>query len=269
MADLDPLLGKLRNLRAVVQATRAVNINMAAPREAAKSLVQVYFRDVRPGASRYLDKAKLGSVDDEMQSLNALANGRNAKKSYLAVLKRLITLAESAHFETVKAQSDDNAKRLASGEMTAVESRIYATLSKMLPTAAAAYRQAIVDLPTQRHSYRGPAIDLREALREVLDHMAPDDGVRNAPGFKLEPNTNGPTMAQKTRYIMKQRQISAAIATPAVDATGLVDTVSGRIVRAAYVSGSVSVHVSPTQAEVQQLKLHVDSALAQLLGIFT
>lgn len=50
-----------------------------------------------------------------------------------------------------------------------------------------AYQQALLDLATpDRLSWRGPATDLREALRETLDVLAPDDEAKAMPGFKLE-----------------------------------------------------------------------------------
>jgi hypothetical protein len=152
--------------------------------------------------------------------------------------------------------------------MNDVEARIHTTLLAMLPAASNSYRQAVVDLRSERFSYRGPASDLREALREVLDHMAPDAAVMSAQGFKLEANRAGPTMAQKARFILRQRDTSESVAKPALEATALVDTMTAGMVRSTYTSGAANVHVSPTRAEVQQLKLHVDSALARLLGIF-
>jgi hypothetical protein len=57
-------------------------------------------------------------------------------------------------------------------------------------------------------SWRGPATDFRESLRETLDHLAPDSAVKAEPGFKLEQNTSGPTMKQKVRFILKKRGVS-------------------------------------------------------------
>ena len=56
-----------------------------------------------------------------------------------------------------------------------------------------------------RMSYRGPATDLRECLREVLDHLAPDDAVTSGSGFVLEKDRTSPTMKQKVRFILRSR----------------------------------------------------------------
>ena len=58
---------------------------------------------------------------------------------------------------------------------TSVEVQIIETLQSLVPTAALSYQQAIRDLAdSTRVSYRGPAAELREVLREVCDHLAPD-----------------------------------------------------------------------------------------------
>jgi hypothetical protein len=203
-----------------------------------------------------------------MQRLLGLSNAPNAKASYAAVLKDITKFGLSARFDVERSLSDAEVTRLKQHGLTAVEGQIHKTLADMLPSAALSYRQALQDLATQRFSYRGPAIELREALREVLDHMAPDTDVEKSAGYKQDASTHGPTMAQKARYIMKQRQTTDALAKPTFQATALVDAMTASMVRSTYQSGSVSVHLAPSKGDVQQLKLHVDSALAQLLGIF-
>lgn len=57
----------------------------------------------------------------------------------------------------------------------------------LVPTAALSYQQAIRDLADGgRVSYRGPAAELREVLREVLDHQAPDGEVMKSSDYKPE-----------------------------------------------------------------------------------
>jgi hypothetical protein len=56
-----------------------------------------------------------------------------------------------------------------------LDRQIIETLEKLLPSAAASYKQGASDLKqAQRYSWRGPATDFRESLRETLDHLAPD-----------------------------------------------------------------------------------------------
>jgi hypothetical protein len=82
------------------------------------------------------------------------------------------------------------------------EARILQTITTMLPSAGASYEQAMRDLHDgTRVSVRGTAVELREALREVLDDLAPDVEVAKAPGFKLEHGQTKPTMRQKAHFV--------------------------------------------------------------------
>lgn len=267
-SDLALLLNEAQQLRSSLQTLRAANVNRSASRAQAEALVQTYFREVRSPITGHVDSSAISKMDAMMQRLLTLSKGRNARTSYLSVLRDIIKLATAATFDVEKSKSDAAARFGRQGGVSGIEQLIYDTLSSMLPTAANSYRQAIADLSTIRYSYRGPAIDLREALREVLDYMAPDADVMASPGYKHEAEQSHPTMAQKARYIMKQREKVESIAKPTWEAAGIIDAATAKIARSTYVSGSVSVHVSPTKAEVQQLKLHVDSTLAELLGIF-
>lgn len=75
--------------------------------------------------------------------------------------------------------------------------RVLAALRTQVPAAAFSYEQAIRDLAgPDRLSWRGPATDLRESLRETIDQLAPDNLVENEPTYKREPSTSGPTMRQ-------------------------------------------------------------------------
>jgi hypothetical protein len=75
-----------------------------------------------------------------------------------------------------------------------------------VPSAALSYKQAIHDLKDDsRVSFRSPALELRETLREILDHLAPDSEVTAEPGYAQEKDRIGPTMKQKVRFIMKKK----------------------------------------------------------------
>jgi hypothetical protein len=72
---------------------------------------------------------------------------------------------------------------------------------ELFVAAANSYRQALDDLTNgNRVSYRGTAAELREGVREVVDHLAPDDAVTKATGFKLEKDRSRPTMKQTARF---------------------------------------------------------------------
>jgi hypothetical protein len=145
---------------------------------------------------------------------------------------------------------------------------IVATLNEVCPSAGLAYQQALLDLEaTERFSWRGPATDLREALRETLDVLAPDEVVTAMPGFKLEKDARGPTMKQKVRYVLKSRDVpSGSIAAPEQAAQGVEDIVGG-LTRSVYNRSSVSTHTSTSRSEVGRIHAWVRVVLCELLEI--
>jgi Predicted pPIWI-associating nuclease len=89
---------------------------------------------------------------------------------------------------------------------TEEDEQIIDKLDALVPSAALSYKQAVLDLrDDSRVSFRGPALELREALREILDYLAPDSEVTAAPEYVQEKGRTGPTMKQKVRVIMKKK----------------------------------------------------------------
>ena len=72
---------------------------------------------------------------------------------------------------------------------TGLEQIIVETLDDFLPSAAQSYRQGVQDLYSgvPRFSYRGTACELREALQETLDYLAPDEDITNSHGSSWSP----------------------------------------------------------------------------------
>ena len=139
------------------------------------------------------------------------------------------------------------------------------TLAKMLPRAAASYEQVLRDIAEGgRVSWRGTSAELIEALREVMDHLAPDDKVSAAPGFQLETGQTGPTQRQKVRFILKAR---GSRGTAVAEGSLAIDEAVASLARSAYQRGSVSTHAAPDVSEVRKLKRYVDALLAELLEI--
>ena len=108
---------------------------------------------------------------------------------------------------------------------------------------------------------------LREALREVLDHLASDKDVTARPGFKLEADQKKPTMKQKVRFILASRGEGKTQTAPAENSTSLVEERVGALARSVYDRSSLSTHVGTTKQEVQQVKAYVDVVLTELLEI--
>jgi hypothetical protein len=155
-----------------------------------------------------------------------------------------------------------------SPDPSSLEGLILTTLDKLIPTAGLSYRQAIADLrATDRLSYRGTANELREALRETIDHLAPEETVRKSPGFKLEADQKRATHKQRVRWLLKSRQTPATAARVPEDALDLVESLTAAVARSAMERSNLSAHVSTTREEVQRMKMYVDSVLAELLAV--
>ncbi len=118
-----------------------------------------------------------------------------------------------------------------------------------------------------RCSWRGTVSELREALRELLDKIAPDDDVSKAPGFKLEEGAKGPTMKQKARFVLRSRRWSDSDRKPFEEATQTVDDNVGAFVRTAYTRSSVSVHSEPDRKDAVSVLRFVELAFLELLEL--
>jgi hypothetical protein len=150
---------------------------------------------------------------------------------------------------------------------TPTEAAILATLDGIVPSIALSYRQVLQDLgDVSRVSYRGTASELREVLRELLDHLAPDEDVLKS-GVQLEKGRPTPTMKQKTVFILKARGIGETGRKPATDAVTAVEGAVGSLARSVYDRGSLSTHIATTRQEVLAFKGYTDAVLADLLQI--
>jgi len=130
------------------------------------------------------------------------------------------------------------------------------------------YSQALLDLAqADRVSFRGSALELREALRETLDHLAPDDAVMAQPGFKLEGDQKKPTMRQKALFILRARGMAKTALEAPRDAVGIIEGSTSSLARSAYSRSALSTHVAQTGAEVRQFKMYLDSVLSDLLQL--
>ena len=273
-AEADSWRSFVETLGAVERAisrVAAVNVNTAAARDVAKRLIQDYFRVTRPDLLELgFEPQDVAAMDESMQALLQLANGRNAKASYVRTLRQIRRRAEE--LELVRELRLGEQRRQAGASIALVigdtETKILETLRELVPTAALSYEQAVRDLrATDRLSYRGTANELREALRETVDRLAPDEVVMAASGFKLERDRTRPTQKQKVRHILRSRNLSSTARKTPEDSVELVEALTGDLARSSYERSSLSAHVASTEREVRQMKMYVDSVLAELLQI--
>jgi hypothetical protein len=266
-ADWQQFGKDLERLRAAIRKTPSVNVNKIEVREDAVALVQTYFRAVRPHILNLLGSEQATEpLDYYAQHLLQLAQGRNARSSYVALLGDFSHEWLNLAWLREKALGDVALVHPAQPKaFSRTELRILDTLKATLPNSAKSYEQALRDLEEEKLSYRGTAVELREVVREVLDHLAPDEPVVKSDGFKLEAGQQKPTMRQKARFILASRDLPASVQKPAEQAADVVDESIARFVRSTYVRGSASTHSAQSRFEVEKLKTYVDAVLTELL----
>jgi hypothetical protein len=250
---------------------RSINVNTSSLKSQAKELVQFYFRQARPTLRPLgFSEESLGVVDGEMQEVLRLSNGNNRKSYYTDHLKRIDSerTALDSEREVLLSRKAVAAATAVPIVRSSVEQAILTTLQQVVPTAALSYEQGCRDLEEgSRISFRGVASEFRECLREVLDHLAPDKEVMAQQGFKLEDSQKKPTMKQKARFILRARGQAATAAKAPEDAVATVEEKFGGLARSVYERSSISSHVTTSKGEVIQIKMYVDTVLAELLEI--
>jgi hypothetical protein len=260
-------LSKVDGLLNTLRRAKTANVNGQETKSRAHQLANDYFSAVRPAIAAALgDAAALVDVDEDWQSLVRLAQGNNARSTYLKVLGRLRKRLAELNVVTLSAMASRATD--AAGLVTNEEKLLIATLERLVPSAASSYRQGLLDLrSSDRLSYRGTAAEFREALREVLDHLAPDKDVMARSGFKLEPNQSKPTMKQKVRFVLSSRGAGATQRESTEKSAALIEELSGEVTRAVYNRASLATHVQESRHEVGQIKRYVDTVLFDLLEV--
>ncbi len=148
---------------------------------------------------------------------------------------------------------------------TAEDDEIISKLDAVVPSAALSYTQAVLDLSEEnRVSFRGPALEFREALREILDHLAPDGEVSAASGYVQEKDRSGPTMRQKVRFIMKKRGERSSSETPEQAVTAFEEAIAS-LTRAVYERSSKATHVAGERVAVVQIRRYVVAIFQDIL----
>ncbi|MEW5994259.1 MAG: hypothetical protein AB1744_07675, partial [Candidatus Zixiibacteriota bacterium] len=113
----------------------------------------------------------------------------------------------------------------------------------------------------------GTVTEFREAMRETLDQMAPDDDVKAQAGFKLEQDRKGPTTKQKVVFILKNRRAGSSEIKTAKSNVDLIEEKTGAFVRTVYDRSSASTHGAPTREEAISIKNYIALILSELLQV--
>ncbi len=228
----------------------------------AGAIARIYFESVRPELDIAKNRAGLvDEIDWVIQEVLRLATAPREKQAYLIQINELRPYLLEATVDLMKSRG----ARLV---LSPVERSILETLAALLPATAASYEQALRDIAHgARTSWRGTALELREALRDVIDHLAPDEKVTGVSGFQFEEGQRRPTQKQKVRYVLRARRSSSAARAVAEASLETVEEAVAALARSTYQSGSASTHVGASSKEIRNLKRYVDALLAELLEV--
>jgi hypothetical protein len=254
-------------LQRLLRSVTAKQVNREETKTAIRDFVDTYFRDHRRALrTAGMSEDSLASLDTHLQELLRFTHTRTSTQHYrslLGTVKKDLNNLELDTLPTGIAGAEDAKQKL-----DLADSRIVTTLDGLAPRAAASYRQALSDLQTAaRESWRGTALELREALRETLDTLAPDSDVESEPGFSLEKDAKRPTMKQKVSFLLRSRKKTKAAVGSAAKTVQTVEEQTGVIARSVYDRSSASVHGAPTRDEVITIKRYVATVLSELLEI--
>jgi len=261
MSAVRDLLQEVVAATKTIRAVSSIQVESIQARSTLRELASRYFEQVRPEATGF--NFDCSSLDATFEGLHSGSHGRPPKTRILDLLKK-------AKEGLVKLDAASVARPTQSrpSHYTSTDDLVISSLNDVCPSAGRAYQQALLDLATQdRLSWRGPATDLREALRETLDVLAPDDEVKAMPGFKLEGEARRPTMKQKVRFVLRSRGFpSGAMATPEHAVNGVEEIVGG-LTRSIYDRSSISTHTATSRKEVVTVLNWVRMVLCELLEI--
>jgi hypothetical protein len=267
MSPLIELQKRVKTLERAIQKIRTRDLNVQNLKDEIRAFVQYYFRDFR---AAYLhdggSEPDLKEADSFFQDLLRCAQKRTLVSIYKRLIKNINKTFRELELKSLTPPSSK--KRNISDDIRF--SVVLDTLKKINPSAALSYEQAMKDLnENDRKSWRGTAVEFREALREVLDTLAPDEDVKDQPGFKLEPDAKGPTMKQKTVFILKARHFAKNQIKPVTDAINIVDELVGKFIRSVYERSSIATHIPTSKEETFKIRDYVTLALIELLEVKT
>jgi hypothetical protein len=261
MTNVEEFIQDVESVYRSVRAGSGEQIFAQTVKTQLRDLAGTYFQDVRAAVSDCGDAAaRLNEIFQALHEASRKNPSRARVASLLKESKQALLSCESSLITRMGNPKDQ--PRFPTDEL------IIQSLDEICQTAAAAYQQALLDLrATDRLSWRGPATDLREALRETLDVLAPDKDVAGVPNFKLEGEAKRPTMKQKVRYVLKSRGVaSGAMATPEQAVSGVEEIVGG-LTRSVYDRSSVSTHTPSDRTEVMRVLSWVRLVMCELLEV--
>ncbi|PPD29017.1 MAG: hypothetical protein CTY20_07885 [Hyphomicrobium sp.] len=260
MSELSHLLKEIDALKKAVRAVENKQIFSRGICDQLHATAQSYFANLRPDLAHSDKVAAADKLFTQMHELSRKSPSRQKCIDLLADARRALVRIEGAVLSQSAGSSESKTNE--------VDALILSSLNDVCPAASASYQQALEDMAQSvRISWRGSATELREALRETLDKLAPDKEVEAEPNYKPEPNAQRPTMKQKVRFILKSRGLNSSQVTTSEDTTRFIEESLGGITRSIYNRSSVSTHTPTTREEVVRIHALVRLVLCELLAI--
>ena len=252
LSELDALRKALASVTTTQVASTALKAQM---HQVAAQYFSAVLPDIRDGGA--------GELNDVFQAIHTSSRIRPSTQKCRELVKTARKLLVALEGQSLAKPHESKPP-----PSSPTDELIISTLNEICPAASLAYQQALIDFRNgDRLSWRGPSTDLREALRETLDVLAPDANVTSSPGFKLESDTKRPTMKQKVRYVLKNRNVpSGAMETPESAVVGVEEFVGG-LTRSVYTRSSVSTHTATSRTEASRVLAWVRLVICELLEI--
>ena len=266
MADtlvaLEQLNSHVAKFATLLNRSRGKFVEPRRVRKLALTIAQTYFTSVHAELAATEPRRGLPEeIEFTVSAILQLTSNVREKIAYVGQLNELRPFLQEAMVAVMKA---GGIRRLV---LSDTEKGILSTLVKLLPSTAVSYEQALRDIAGgQRISWRGPAAELREVLREVVDHFAPDEQVMAAPGFQLEKGLMKPTQKQKIRFILKARNTNSAATTTATDALDTFENGIATLGRSTYQRGRRPPMCRPTRLKSANSR---DTSMRSLWNYFT
>lgn len=257
------LIGSLDDLRKKLRALGNPQVFSVILKGEMGALATEYFSTFKPAATASgASPEDLAEVDGIFRTLNELSH-KNPSKA------KCVGLCNDGKNALIKLEGIGLIRAPAVGtRISKSDELIVSSLKDVCPPAAAAYEQALRDLQGgERLSWRGPATDMREALREALDALAPDVEVEKESGYKPEPDMKRPSMRQKAKYILKGRGMVSNQINVSETTIGHVENAVSAITRSVYVRSNISTHTPTNRDEVARLHGWVRLVMCDLLSL--
>lgn len=270
--SLSFLLKDIKTVQTDIQRATSRLVRSEREISSAKVLAQIYFRNTRNAIIKSeLDPSELDSAFAE---LIELTNKHSQRSSYLSVLKKAQKKAVELEIQTEYTYSAEVSSAGSElGGFTRQESSIVEKLKEINPFFADAYIQIILDIRDEKRiSFRGVVHEIRELVRGLLNHFAPNEQVMGQVDFQFENRLDKPSMTQKMKYVLNARGLSGSQIDPAKKMTSYLEVQTGILAampRSTYSAGSDTAHADSRDVrnEVLRLKRYLDTNICDILQI--